>query len=394
MNLNKKDIKTILLIILYTIVLFTIFENIDGFLGIFTTIFHLVFPIILGLCIAFVLNIFMSFIEKNIFGFMEKSKFKRVRKMRRGLSVLLTFILCIGVIAIVLCVVIPSFVETITSFANNLPEYIENAYDWGLQMLKKMNISQDKVTNMEVDWNNFLDKAMSMLSDGSKNVVDFATNISSSFFSALFDLILGVIIAIYVLLKKERIQSLTIKTMKAFMPEKVYTPILRIASLSKEAFSNFITGQLIEACILGILCFIGMLIFKFPCAAVVSVFIAATALIPMFGAWLGGGVGAFLILFISPIKAVLFIVYIIVLQQIETNMIYPKVVGKSVGLPGLVVLVAVIIGTNLFGVVGILFSVPICSILYGLWLDALDRREIDPKEESTTETDSDCESKN
>ena len=153
------------------------------------------------------------------------------------------------------------------------------------------------------------------------------------------------------------------------LPQKNAQRVLHIVTLTKQTFTNFVTGQLTEAVIIGVLCFLGMLILGIPYAGAVSAFVAATALIPVFGAWIGGGLGTFLILLADPVKAVWFVVFLLILQQVEGNLIYPRVVGKSVGLPGLLVLMAVTLGGKALGILGMLFSVPVCAVLYSLYLE-------------------------
>lgn len=173
----------------------------------------------------------------------------------------------------------------------------------------------------------------------------------------------------YLLAKKETVASHLKKLIVSVLPQKPAQRLLHIASLTNQTFTNFVSGQIIEAVIIGALCFLGMLILRIPYAGAVSAFVAVTALVPIFGAWLGGGFGALLILLAEPIKAMWFIIYLLILQQVEGNLIYPKVVGKSVGLPGLLVLMAVTIGGEAFGILGMLFSVPVCAVLYSLYLE-------------------------
>jgi predicted PurR-regulated permease PerM len=177
---------------------------------------------------------------------------------------------------------------------------------------------------------------------------------------------LGVVIAIYILATKEQAGAFTNRLIRALLPENLYLRLMRLLKISCDAFSSFITGQLVEAVILGSLCFIGMTVFRFPYAGAISVLVGVTALIPVIGALIGEAVGTFLILMVDPLKAFLFLVFVLILQALEGNFIYPKVVGKSVGLPGLLVLVSVIVGGNISGVMGVLLAVPVCSILYAL----------------------------
>ena len=182
----------------------------------------------------------------------------------------------------------------------------------------------------------------------------------------MFDLLLSLIIAIYVLLQKEQIGRAANRLMEAYFPKKLREQVLSVARLSYSAFSNFVRGQLIEAVILGALCYLGLLILRIPNAPVVGLLVGVTALVPIFGAWIGGGLSAFLILLVDPGKVILFVVFLLILQQVEGNLIYPRVVGSALGLPGLLVLCAVLVGGNIGGVVGMLMGVPVVAVVYEL----------------------------
>ena len=207
---------------------------------------------------------------------------------------------------------------------------------------------------------------LNFLTSYGQTLMDTTIGVTTSIFSAAVNFVLALVFSLYVLAQKETLSRQVTKTMRALLPEKKAAWLMDLAALTNKTFSNFITGQLTEAVILGSLCFVGMVLFKMPYASVVSVLIGFTALIPIFGAFIGIIIGAFLILLISPVKAFWFVIFILVLQQIEGNLIYPRVVGKSVGLPGIWVLAAVTVGGNAFGLVGMLLSVPVCSVLYAL----------------------------
>ena len=374
MDFKKGSMKKWIFLITFAILLYTVAQNpevIGGFWGWFTGIIS---PVILGLCLAFILNIFMVFFDGKLLKGLGKSKKAGIRKLRRPLGLILTIITVFGAIALFLWVIIPQVGETMRMIAEAVPAFVEMIIDEVIVIMTDLNLSVDKIKNLEINWEEIQETAFNWLKIGSQSAITIATSLSGSIFSTLFDLIVAIIIAIYVLLQKERIADICEKAARAFLKEKHYEKVMEVASLSRQSFASFITGQLLEACILGGLCFVGMIIFGFPYASVVSVLVGVTALIPMFGAWIGGGISAILILMVDPMKALLFLIFIVVLQQLEGNLIYPKVVGKSIGLPGLLVLVAVIVGGNLFSVVGILVSVPLCSVLYTLFKEAIDER--------------------
>lgn len=374
MDFKKGSMKKWIFLITFAVLLYTVAQNpevIGAFWGWFTGIIS---PVIVGLCLAFVLNIIMVLFDERLLKGLDKSKKAGIRKLKRPLSMLLTIILVFGAIALFLRVIIPQVADTMKMIAVAVPAFIEMLIDEVIVIMTDLNMSVEQITKLEVNWEEIQGTVIDWLKFGSQSAINIATSLSSSIFSILFDLIVAVIIATYVLLKKERIADICEKAARAYLKESHYEKVMEIARLSRQSFASFITGQLIEACILGGLCFVGMLIFGFPYASVVSVLVGVTALIPMFGAWIGGGISAILIVMVDPMKALLFLIFIVVLQQLEGNLIYPKVVGKSIGLPGLLVLVAVIVGGNLFSVAGILVSVPLCSVLYTLFKESVDER--------------------
>ena len=204
--------------------------------------------------------------------------------------------------------------------------------------------------------------------------IDTTVNITTSIVAAMVDIVLGIVFAVYLLSQKEKLGKQAKKSTRAILGDERSKRFLDITSLANKVFTKFVTGQVTEACIIGVLCFIGMLIFRMPYAAIISVLVGFTALIPIFGAFIGTGIGAFLILLESPIKAIWFVLFIIVLQQLEGNLIYPRVVGKSVGLPPIWVLAAVTIGGGLFGIPGMLFGVPVCSVMYVLFKEFVNKQ--------------------
>lgn len=374
MNLDKRNTRSIMLIITYGVILFAILMRLSSIMASISKVFSVISPITLGLCLAFVLNIIMNLFEKKILSFMKRSRSPFVRKLCRPLSLIITFAAGFGVIALVLVIIVPQMVDAVDMVITKLPGYANDFFLWAEKMLSDNNISVETIANWEMDWKSMVNKILDFAQKSSATIVDSTITFTSSIISGSFDVIMAIIISIYVLIKKERILDICKKAVTAYMPEKAREKIFKIGALSYKAFAQFIKGQGIEACILGTLCFIGMKIFKFPYAGTVGVLVGITALIPIFGAWIGGGLSAFLILMVNPMKALLFIIYLLILQQIENNLIYPRVVGESIGLPGLLVLIAVIIGNSLTGVTGILVSVPLCSILYTLFKEGIDKR--------------------
>lgn len=381
-----------MLLIAFGVLLFVLAENLSAVGRFLRWGLSLISPLILGLAIAFVLNVLMRGFEEKVFAGMGRSAKPRVRRLRRPLSLICTFAAVFAVIALILLVIVPGIEETVTSLAVRLPEFGKQCLKRITDLMVKYNISSDFIAELQVDWNNFFNVIYDALVNGTGSLFDFATGLTTSLFGGLIDFFVGLVLAIYVVLQKEQIAAFIDRALSAFLPERVTNKIEEIGRLSNQTFANFITGQMLEAVILGALCFIGMLIFGFPYAGVVSVLVAVSALIPIFGAWIGGGISAFLILMESPIKALLFLVFLIILQQLENNLIYPRVVGKQVGLPAILVILAVMVGSEIGGIAAILVSVPVCSVCYTLFRQLVDyrltRKRNDPSEERESETSS------
>ncbi len=315
-------------------------------------------PVIGGLCGAFILNIPLSFFESLWIRLFSAKR----RVLRRFVCLSLCFLLVIGIVTFFMWIILPEIIETVRDrIIPRIPFYIEELTLWYghlARWLAEMSVNlppmnPDSIQNAINNYfrNNF------------EEIVDHSINIASTVFSGVFDTIIAFVISVYVLAQKEMLGGLVKKLLFAVFPRRTAERTITLAGLTEKTFAKFISGQLIEATILGTLCFIGMLIFGMPFKLVISVLVGITALIPIFGAFIGTGIGAVLILFEDPVKALWFVIFIIVLQQIEGNLIYPKVVGAHVGLPGLWVLIAVTIGSD-FGLIGMLVAVPLASLIY------------------------------
>ncbi len=374
-ELNNKNVKKILLIITFTVVLYWGLQNLNIVGDILYTIFKVIFPFILGLCIAFVLNIPVRVIERNYYKLIrkkgkEKSKDKenkRIKKVDVGvrlLSVILSILIIVFILYFVMFLVIPELINTFDILKQNIPNVANNVKTWLIDMTKNYPDIKSKISNVSIDWKSLEETITALAKGGITTIITSSFSIVVSIFNGIFNFVMGLVFAIYLLIQKEKLQSQLKKIVLAYLPKEKVDSIFEFGNITNETFSKFIGGQFIEACILGILCFIGMTIFKFEYAAAISVLIGVTALIPFFGAFIGVCIGAILIFAIDPTKSFWFIIYFIILQQIEGNLIYPKVVGESVGLPAIWVILAVTIGGSLFGVVGMLIGVPFVSVLY------------------------------
>lgn len=365
MELDKKRMKQYFLLIAFGIILYMLLNNLPAVAQVTGFLFRLFSPFLLGLSMAFILNVPLRLIETGILDqFGKKSLIWS--KCKRGLAILLTLGLVIGILFALMFLIIPEITKTIRIITDSLPGYIDSLLLWADNMCQRFGISLDTLNQIEINWESMEKTISGFLKVGSASLVNTTVIVTTGIFSGIFNFVMSIVFAIYTLVMKESLSRQTKKLLAAFLPPRITHKILEIASLSHRIFSNFVSGQVTEAVIIGLLCFIGMSIFSMPYAPMISALVGFTALIPVFGAFIGTGVGAFLILMVNPVKAVWFVIFIVVLQQLEGNFIYPKVVGKSVGLPGIWVMLAVLIGGSLYGAFGMLIGVPLCSILYSI----------------------------
>lgn len=365
--MEKKTIKQIIFIIFISILLLVSLLNFNIILGFILKIVGLFMPLIVGCCIAFLINIILRFFEDKVF---QKIKNKTFLKIKRPLSVILSFLIVLLIIALVLFLVIPELANTINLIIDNFPIYKENLETW----FNNLNIDTEILNTIEDIWITITSGIGDFIENNLDNFFDITWNVTSSIFNGVVTFVLGIVFAFYILMQKERFGLESKKNLYALVKEDMANKIVKIFSISYTTFHNFIKGQVFEAILLGVLCGIGMFVMRMPYVFAISVLIAFTALIPMFGSFIGTVIGAFLIFMVSPIKALIFIIYIIVLQQIDNNFIYPKVVGKSVSLPAIWVMLAVLVGGSLLGIVGILISVPLTSVLYALFKEWVNNR--------------------
>ncbi len=366
MELNSKNIKKIILIIAFGAAIFTALQNLQSVVNFLGKIVSFFSPVITALCIAFVLNVLLTALENKVFFFMDRSKKRIVPKLKRPICLILTYLIALGIISLLLLVIIPDLIDTITYLAEKLPAFIIQTRDWIESLLHKFNITQANLPDIKINWSAILLAFKDWLANSYSKIFGDAVTITTSVLEGMFDTIFSLVISVYVLAQKERIGSFVKRLINAFIPQKTSNIIYHVSSQTQESFSRFIGGQLTESLILGILSFIGMTIFRFPNALIISVLISVTSLVPIVGATVGVIIGFLLIVITNPLSAILFVVFFLILQQIEGNLIYPKVVGKAVGLPGVIVVSAVLVGGNIGGVMGALIAVPTCAVLFTL----------------------------
>lgn len=366
--MKDKTRKDIIIIISYiALVIFALvnFSKIFAFLGKVISIFS---PFLLGIILAFVLNVLNNFIEKKIFGKIKPSKIWN--KIKRPLCITLSLILVFLTIFFVMNLLIPQLKNSASLFTDTLPAYKEDI----IGILNKFDVDESTVNKVGEYLDNFGKVITDYIKGNSKDVITVTTEVATSVINIISKGIITLVFAIYMIAQKETLSRQINKIMRAYLKPKTINKINTIGTLANKTFSNFVTGQCLEALIFGSLVFVGMLIFRFPYASTIGVLLGFTALIPIFGAFIGTAIGFILIMMVSPVKAILFVVFIIVLQQIEGNLIYPRVVGKSIGLPGMWVLLSVTVGGSIGGILGMLIATPLCSLLYALFTKMVNDR--------------------
>jgi len=366
MDLNKKSMKKIRELIVFTAILVVALWKFDTVLEVAKNIWGILFPFVLGGAIAFVINVPMSFLEKKIFG-KTKDENKVGKKLARPISLLLTIILAVSVIILVMFGVIPQLTRTIASLMMSIATFIPQMQDWIREFSHNNQDIMKLVNQVQFNPDQAIKWGISILGSGAGNMMNTTMSAVGSIVSGFATFFIAFSFACYILFQKEKLHVQIRKVFFAFIPKQKAEAFLKICSLTYQTFANFLTGQCVEAVILGSMFVVTLSILKMPYALLIGTLIAFTALIPIFGAFIGCAVGCFLIFMVNPKQAILFIIVFLILQQIEGNLIYPHVVGGSVGLPSIWVLAAVTIGGNLMGIVGMLIFIPLVSVLYTIF---------------------------
>ncbi len=361
--IRDEKTKNYFLLITYAIVLAYVFLNLDTVWNVVVTIIDLIKPFIIGVCIAFVLNIPMKFFEEKVVGKLTKER----SKLKRPLSLIITIVVLVGLIIGLMTFVIPQLAESCSTLVKNVPEYVDS-----LEKFMNKNINSKELLSSDVIqevYNKILSMGQNIIKiigQVAGVIVSHALDITMGVTSTIINIVMAFIVSIYILLSKEKLSNQIKKILYAYMKKENVIRFLKVSKIANIKFTNFVRSQVIEACILGVLCFIGMKICSMPYALLISTIIGVTALVPIFGAFVGAILSAFIVLMVSPIKVILFAIIFVVIQQIEGNLIYPFVVGNSIGLSALWVLFAITVGGNAFGVVGMLIGVPLFGVLYTL----------------------------
>lgn len=378
MDLNRSAMKKLFALIAFAALCLTISLRLDAAIAALRFFIGILAPFLIGAAAAFILNVPMRFFERKLFS-SPKLQRRISAPLRRGLSLLATFIAVLVVIALLLLVIIPQLVETIVGLGETVQAFFTRAIAWGeakfadnpdlLAWLNTLTIDWSSI-----DWEGILNNVLNFLKSGAEDVLTSTISVAKGLFSGVASAFIALVFSCYLLLQKEKLALQFRKVFFALLPKQRAERVIEISSLSQRVFSSFITGQCVEAVILGSMFFVVMLVLKMPYALLISCLISVTALIPIVGAFIGCGVGAFLILMVSPPQALAFVIMFLILQQIEGNLIYPHVVGGSVGLPSIWVLAAVSIGGSLMGVVGMLTFIPLVSVIYTLFREFIYKR--------------------
>lgn len=371
MHIDKSVIKKLFLLVACCILFAWLVLDTARATAMFSAVWNLTSPFVIGAGIAFVFNVPMRAIERQL------SDLRRAG-LRRILSIVLTILCLVLIVMFIFELLIPQFRLTAASLSQKIPVFIEKTAG-DLKVLMEdhpeMSVWIQETLNLEsLDWNGILKDSLSFLSNQVSTVMGGAVNVIGNVTGAIINSVVSIAFSIYCLSRKEILARQGKRLLYSLVSEKHADEVIRILRLTNVTFSNFISGQCLEACILGCLFAVAMAIFKMPYIALVSVVIAVTALIPVVGAFVGCIVGAFFILVDSPLQAITFVIMFLIIQQLENNLIYPRVVGTSIGLPGMWVLVAVTVGGDLMGVGGMLLMIPVTSVLYSLMREFTEKR--------------------
>lgn len=370
----KIDYKKILEIVLIGIGCYWALNNFQIILDIFNSILAVIMPFLLGIMIAFILNVLMIRIEKILSRFILDKKYT---SFKRVISIIVSLLIVIGVIGIIITLIIPELTNAIKVIVKSFPETFEQLQVWINQ--NGNSFPQLETWINSVDLNSIASELSGLFKIGLTGMLGSTVDVISMFFTSILNLVVGIVFALYILMSKETLKRQSHKLIDAYIPKRISVKLLEVGTLARTTFSNFVIGQTVEAFILGTLCAVGMAVLNLPYAPMIGSLVGITAFVPIVGAFIGGGIGAFMILTVDPMQALIFIIFLVVLQQLEGDLIYPRVVGSSVGLPSIWVLFAVTVGGGLWGITGMLFSVPVLSVVYALIKGHVNKSVTKPK---------------
>lgn len=381
---EKKVLRNGMILLVFAAVLVLVLMRFDQVWGAVLTVVGTVAPVFYGIVLAYILNVFVHFFEDVAFKPLRNVKSKLWKRVRRPLAVALAYLLVALVLVSIIAFIIPGLIESMGILADTVqqtvPGYVTSAMDWLNEFAQENDLTfiQDFLRNF--NWSNVLSSASAVLRDFLSSLVGVTINVASGVFAA----VMGFIFSVYMLMGKKKLLRGVKSTLLAFLPRPTAQKIGQIATLTNRMFFNFIRGQLLECVILGSLCYVGMSILQLDYALLISSVVTLGALIPILGAYIGAAVGVLILLLVHPIDALIFLIFLLILQQVEGNMIYPRVVGSSIGLPPLWTLFAVVFWGGVLGIPGILFGTPATAVIYQLLRTSvrsrLRQRNIDPKD--------------
>lgn len=380
--MEKNELKKYFIIALLIIGVCAVVKNFAFFGYVIGLIFNALHPLILGAAIAYVFNIFLSFCERHYF---PKAKTGFLAYSRRAVCLTFAITVTIGTIALLMKVVLPEFFKSISLIWEKIPPIVDDIKDWAIENSSELPDIQKEIQKFDIDWSSFAKTAVSFITSGAGGIISAVADVMSAVTLTLTRWVIAIIFAIYLLICKDGIKKGLLRAESVYFKPEKQKKINHILDTANQKFRAFFVGQFTEAIILGSLCAIGMFFLKLDYAAMTGAVVGVTALIPIVGAYIGAALGAFMLLTEDPTQALVFIIFLVILQQIEGNFIYPKVVGSSIGLPGIWVLAAVTVGGSIFGILGMLLGVPIAATVYKLVNEDIDNREIALHPELTVE---------
>lgn len=372
-EMSDKTYKKYLFLIAFGVLFYMALLNFSYLWSLLGFLMGIISPVFIGLGIAFVLNIPMVVIEKHLLKFMDKIKTRKgkdVHKLKRGIAVILTFVFVLGLFSGLITFVIPQVSESVNTLVVKLPGYVASFNQMVNQLLEFLNIPSATWNEIIAQWDALLKEIGTVLLGSVPKILDATLSVTAG----VFNVVMGIIISIYLLIGKENLLALKDKLLLAYVPKKPAAFIKNVGVTANHAFHGFIAGQITEAFILGTLCTVGLAILQVPYALLIGVLIGVTGVIPVFGAFLGAVPSGFILLVVNPFSCLVFVIYIIVLQQFESNVIYPRVVGNSIGLSGLWVIIGMMIGGSLFGFLGIILGIPSFAVIYSVFREITNKR--------------------
>lgn len=361
--MKNESLKKPIFIITYGIILYFIVNNLSTFLEYVNKGLKVLTPLIIGMVLAFIVNLFLRFYEKEVYSNIFKKGKEKAEKLKRPVCVILSYLTFAGIIFIIVKFISPRIAESVSTLTSNVPVYINSISEFLYNLTLEYQFTEELWNKVMENFGLIISNTSQFLNTALPKIFDVTKTITSS----VFDLFIGIVFSVYILLSKEKLVKIIKKILHVHLKGNVANSVTDVFYHANKIFRSFVGGQLTEAVILGVLCYIGMIIFKMPYAPLVSVIIGLTSIIPVIGPFIGTVPCAVLILLETPLMAIWFILFVVVLQQVEGNIIYPRVVGSAIGLSGFFVLLAVTVGGGLFGIAGILLGVPLMAVVYSLY---------------------------